>query len=134
VEALQDQCLWGQVVLQGDCTAALAAFGRMRNGALALWTCLDLGVELEDTQWIPARQMLMTGVDGLSRWVDSSNRTWARITAWASGLQVDHFAAVDNHRLPRWCSRWAQPGTADWRVPAAEPSFRDSSSGMDRAW
>jgi hypothetical protein len=129
VEALQDQCLRGRVVLQGDCTAALAAFGRMRNGALApwaataLWACLDLGVELEDTQWIPARQMLTTGVDGLSRWVDSSDRTWARITAWASGLQVDRFAAVDNHRLPRWCSRWAQPGTehvdaltADWRA------------------
>jgi hypothetical protein len=134
VEALQEQCLRGRVVLQGDCTAALAAFGRMRNGALApwaataLWACLDLGVELEDTQWIPSRQMVTTGVDGLSRWVDSSdwrvsNETWARITAWAPGLQVDRFAAVDNHRLSRWCSRWAQPGTehvdaltADWRA------------------
>ncbi len=36
---------------------------------------------------------------------------------------MDRFAAVDNHRLPRWCSKWAQPGTehvdaltADWRT------------------
>ncbi len=133
VEALQDQCLRGRVVLQGDCTAALAAFGRMRNGALAPWACLDLRVELEDTQWIPACQMLTTGVDGLLRWVDSSDRTWARITVWASGLQVDRFAAVDNHCLSRWCSRRAQPGTehvdaltADWHCY--------SSSGHQRCW
>ena len=88
---------------------------------------MEHGVELHKTHWVPGRELIRRGVDGLSRVVDVNDwevneATWSRIREWSSELQVDRFASGKNARLERWNSRFHEPGVEavdalmqDWR-------------------
>jgi len=133
VAALRDQLAGTRIILNQDCLGSVHQFNNMRNGRLAPWVaqtlrfCWELDVEVHRACWIPAREMIRRGVDGLSRVVDRGDWTltesaWCRIAEWAPGLQVDRFADWCNTKLPRWNTRWAQPGAEavnamaqDWR-------------------
>jgi hypothetical protein len=122
-----------RVVLMSDNKGQVSVFNQMRNGALApwvaeaLWFCLEHQIDIHRASWIPAREMVRRGVDGLSRMVDVNDWTlkpqlWQIISAWAPGLQVDRFADSLNAKLPRWNSRFREPGgeavdslVQDWR-------------------
>ena len=91
-----------RVVLLSDNKGQVAVFNQMRNGALApwvaeaLWFCIEHQIELHRASWIPSREMVRRGVDGLSRLVDVNDWT---LKDWA-------WRAVRARRQ----SCWQQPG------------------------
>jgi hypothetical protein len=111
-----------RVALLSDNKGQVAVFNHMRNGALApwvaeaLWFCMEHQIEVHKASWIPAREMVRRGVDGLSRLVDVNDwqlksQIWERVCQWASGLEVDRFADSINAKLRRWNSRFHEPGS-----------------------
>jgi hypothetical protein len=122
-----------RLVLENDCKGALAALRSLRNGRLApwvaemLWFLMDHGIELHQAHWVPGRELVRRGIDGLSRWVDVNDwtlrtRVWDRLRGWNPGMSVDRFASGENAKLRRWNSRFHEPGAEavdalrqDWR-------------------
>jgi hypothetical protein len=113
---------WRRVGLVSDNSGQVSVFNQMRNRRLApwvaeaLWFCMDNGIELHRACWIPSREMVRRGVDGLSRWVDVNDWTlrekfWAKVLQFAGMLEVDRFASSNNAKLPRWNSRFHEPGS-----------------------
>jgi hypothetical protein len=124
-----------RVILENDCQGALAALRSLHNGSLApwvaevLWYFMDHGIELHRTHWVPGRELIRRGVDGLSRIVDVNDwklneQTWAMVWNWNRGLQIDRFASGDNAQLRRWNSRFHEPGTEG--VDALQQLWRGS--------
>jgi hypothetical protein len=77
---------------------------------------MDHGIELHCTHWVPGRELIRRGIDGLSRWVDVNDWTlqthvWQRLQDWSSAMTVDRFASAENAKLRRWNSRFHEPGT-----------------------
>lgn len=123
LEALKDVLQGKQVGLVADNKGEVSTINNMRNGQLAagvadvLWFCIDHQISIHRAQWVPTREMVRRGVDGLSRWVDSNDWTvsdtlWSTVISWAPQLSVDRFASQWNARRPRWNSRFLQPGSA----------------------
>jgi hypothetical protein len=122
-----------RLVVENDCKGALAALRSLRNGRLApwaaemLWFLMDHGIELHQAHWVPGRELVRRGVDGLSRWVDVNDWTlvdpvWRRLSMWNPRLTVDRFVSRENAKLKRWNSRFHEPGAEavdalreDWR-------------------
>jgi hypothetical protein len=122
LQAFQSQLAGQRVAILSDNKGQVATLNQMRNGALApwvaeaLWFCLESGIELHKSAWIPSREMVRRGVDGLSRFLDVNDwglswDAWRVLNAWAEGLQVDRFADSLNRKLPIWNSRFHEPGT-----------------------
>jgi hypothetical protein len=90
----------------------------MRMVSELLLDCARWDIRIHSSLWISTEEMVQVGVDGLSRVVDSgdwctSDRTWARLTAWVPGLlserAVDRFASKGNSRCSQFNSRFAEP-------------------------
>jgi len=110
-----------RLVVENDCKGALAALRSLRNGRLApwvaemLWFLMDHGIELHQAHWVPGRELVRRGVDGLSRWVDVNDWTlrssvWRRLSRWNPHMTVDRFASQENAKMERWNSRFHEPG------------------------
>jgi hypothetical protein len=121
-ETFLQQLAGKRIVLENDCKGALAALRSMRNGRLApwvaklLWFLMDHGIELHQAHWVPGRELVRRGVDGLSRWVDVNDwtlrkRVWEELRDWNPAMTVDRFASSENAKLRRWNSRFHEPGT-----------------------
>jgi hypothetical protein len=126
-----------RVGLMSDNSGQVSIFNNMRNRQLApwiaeaLWFCMDNSIELHRATWIPSREMVRRGVDGLSRWVDVNDWTmradmWVNVHQWAGGLEVDRFASRHNTKLRRWNSRFHEPGSEG--VDALHQDWRDTVS------
>ncbi len=69
--------------LQARTIVRLAALRSLRNGPLApwvaevLWYLMDNNIKLHQCHWIPGRELVRRGVDGLSRFVDVNDWTLA---------------------------------------------------------
>lgn len=120
LQAFREQLQGQRVALVSDNQGQVAIFNHMRNRMLApwvaeaLWFCVDNNIDLHKACWIPSREMVRRGVDGLSRLRDVNDwglrpEIWDVIQGWAPGLEVDRFADSLNAKLPRWNSRFHEP-------------------------
>ncbi len=122
------------MLLENDCQGALAALRSLRNGPLApwvaevLWYLMDNKIELHRCHWVPGRELIRRGIDGLSRFVDVNDWTlapamWELLSKWNPLMTVDRFASAENSKLRRWNSRFHEAGAEgvdallqDWRL------------------
>ena len=121
VVTFADQLRGRRLGIMSDNAGQVSVMNSMQNGKLApwvgqvLWFCVEQGIELRRASWIPSREMVRQGVDGLSRWVDANDWTirdevWSKLMEWAPEMEVDRFASSVNRRLPRWNSRFHEFG------------------------